>query len=78
MAPGALTLRRLPGCAEPLRGQVLRAGPKCQPCSSALLLRAGCVFWVCDEPPRPLGVVFPSLETVEIPVSPALFYAAPL
>lgn len=59
MAPGALTLRRLPGCAEPLRGQVLRAGPKCQPCSSALLLKAGCVFWVCDEPPRPLGVSIP-------------------
>ena len=42
-----------------MRGQVLRVGPKCQPCSSALLLKAGCVFWVCDEPPRPLGVSVP-------------------
>lgn len=60
MAPGALKLRRaFPGRAEPLRGQVLRVGPKCQPCSTALLLKAGCVFWVCDEPPQPLGVSIP-------------------
>lgn len=49
----------LPWSTEPLKGQVLRAGPKCQPCSSALLLKAGCVFWVCDEPPWPLGVSVP-------------------